>query len=113
MNRSLPLQRSKALLESQGYSVWIVEKWVQHPFPGHRVDLFNLIDLVAIKSDVKGVLGVQCCADSGISSHLHKALENAYLSTWQASGNRFAIWGWGKKGAKGKRKLWTLREVNL
>jgi len=30
-----------------------------------------------------------------------------------AAGNAVIIHGWGKKGAAGKRKLWTCREINL
>jgi len=75
--------------------------------------MFNLMDLVAIKSSVNGVLGVQCCADSGISVHVDKALQNEYLGVWKAAGNGFRVWGWGKKGGRGERKVWTLREVVL
>src|SRR5216683_2863225 len=110
---SIPLQRSKKLLEEDGWKVWRVEQWVPWPPPGHRLDMYNLMDLVAIKSDVNGVLGIQCCADSGISAHVKKALENPYLSVWKGAGNGFRIWGWGKKGERGKRKVWTLREVVL
>lgn len=100
-------------LQDDGWSVWIVEKWIQWPPPGHRLDMYNLIDLVGIKATVQGVLGVQCCADSGISAHVRKALENPFLAIWKASGNRFLIWGWGKKGARGERKTWQLREVEM
>lgn len=110
---SIPLQRSKKRLEEDGWSVWRVEQWVQWPPPGHRVDMYNLFDLTAVKATVNGVWGIQCCTGSGISAHVKKALGIAYLAVWKAAGNRFSIWGWSKKGKRGKRKTWQLREVEL
>lgn len=104
---SVPLQRTKAKLEEAKFSVWIVEKWVSFPPPGHRVDMFNLIDAVAVREDIRGVLGVQACASSGRSAHRKKALANPYIRGWLLSGNAFEIWSWSKRGEAGKRKLWS------
>jgi hypothetical protein len=83
------------------------------------------MDLVAIRSDVTGVLGIQCCSGD-VTAHLKKYLEgwtdertgkvwgpNEFLPIWKAAGNKILIHSWTKRGERGKRKVWTLREVIL
>lgn len=89
-----------------------------------KTDLFNLMDLVAIRADVNGVLGIQCCGED-VTKHVTKYLEgytdgkgkvwgpNEFLPIWKAAGNKLVIHSWVKRGQRGKRKLWTLREVVL
>jgi hypothetical protein len=119
---SIPLQRSKAKLEEEGWKVWKVETWNQ--WSGRRIDLYNLMDLVAIRPDVNGVLGIQCCSED-IQLHIRKYLEgytdnrgtfhgpNEFLPIWKAAGNKILIHSWVKRGERGKRKTWQLREVIL
>jgi hypothetical protein len=33
------------------------------------------------------------------------------LAIWLSTGQRFVVWGWGKKGGRGERKLWCCRRV--
>lgn len=119
---AIPLQRSKALLESDGWKVWKVEQWNQWSM--QKTDLFNLMDLVAIKATVQGVLGIQCCGED-VAVHVTKYMEgytdrkgvfhgpNEFLPIWKAAGNKILIHSWVKRGERGKRKLWTLREIEL
>lgn len=120
---SLPLQRSKELLEKLGYKVWIVEVW--HAFAHIRRDLYNMADLVAIRDGHVGVMGIQCCSED-VQPHIKKLLEgyynekkqiqigpNEYLPLWLRTGNSFFIWAWRKRGAAGKRKTWELREIEF
>ncbi len=119
---SIPLQRSKAYLEEQGWRVWKVETWNQ--WSGQRIDLYNLFDLLAIRSDVSGVLGVQCCGED-VQKHIQKYMEgytdakgvfhgpNEFLPIWKSAGNKMLIQSWVKRGPRGKRKTWKLREVQL
>lgn len=119
---SLNLQRSKQLLEEQGFLVWIVEVWLAW---GHvRRDMFNMMDLAAIRSDRKGVTGIQACGED-VQEHIRKLLEgytdskgkaisaNIYLKPWLEAGNPFFIWAWRKRGERGKRKMWQLREIEF
>lgn len=122
---AIPLQRSKALLESDGWKVWKVEQWNQ--WSRQKTDLFNLMDLVAIKVNVEGVLGIQCCGED-VNVHIKKYMEgytdrkgkvwgpNEYLPLWKAAGNKIVIHSWVKRcaeGLRGARKVWTLREIVL
>lgn len=119
---TLSLQRSKELLQEQGYHVWITEIW--HSFAHIRRDLFNMCDLVAIKDGQSGVLGVQACGED-VQSHVDKLLKgytdskgkviepNIYLPIWLRAGNDFFIWAWRKRGERGKRKTWQLRMIEF
>lgn len=43
-----PTSRSLEYLRKLGYKPWVVEKFVRFPPPGHRVDMYGFIDVVAI-----------------------------------------------------------------
>ena len=104
-----PTQRSLEHLRREGYSlVQVVEKWI--PQARRRVDLFGIIDVVGIHEEIPGILGVQATSISNFSSRVHKAQESTSLPLWIANGNRFEVWGWGKKGPRGKkRKTWQVK----
>ena len=106
-----PTQRSLAELRKRGYIAAIVEHW--NPFAHIRQDLFGILDLVAIHPGYIGVLGIQCTSDTNVAARVEKAKENANLAVWMRAGNRFAVWGWGKKGPRGKRKTYQLMEENF
>lgn len=121
---SVPLQRTKAWLEEKGWHVWITE--VFNPWAHIRQDLYGLNDLVAIRHDSNGVWGINAAQDDGaVHAHVRKYLDgwdhpkkgrmppNPHLPVWLAAGNRFSIFGWGLRGERGKRKLWTLRVVEF
>jgi hypothetical protein len=128
-----PLERSKAKLEEEGYHVWKVERPASMYQP--TLDLFNCMDLVAIRSDRLGVLGIQCCAED-IMPHVHKILEgyiveklkkkdgiseiiktvippNPYIKIWLEAKNLFFIWGWRLRKHEGTKATYQLREVEL
>lgn len=124
-----PLERSKALMEGEGFHVWKVERPASMWAP--TLDLFNLMDLVAIRSDHSGVLGIQVCGED-IAPHLHKILEgyskkkivkgemvevivppNEYIKTWLEAGNPFFIHGWRLRKNEGKKASYQLREIEF
>jgi hypothetical protein len=106
---SSPYARSKQQLEAAGYLVGRTEHW--NSFVKIRQDLFGIIDMICVKADELGVLGVQPTVGDRVSDHLKKALANKVLPVWLAAGNRFVIHGWRKVGDRGKRKLWECRLV--
>ena len=123
MSQTYSLHKSREELKAQGYDTWITEK-PYNPFTRRREDLYNLFDVVGIRGDCVGVTGIQACSGD-VSGHLHKILEgyvdsngkqippNPHLAIWLRAGNHFFIWGWTLRGKKGKRKLWTLREIEF
>lgn len=114
---SVPLQRCINKAKKEGYELAIVERFIPFPRPfGHRVDMFGLFDAVAVKADVPGVLGIQACRDGDVAAHFDKTqleYQAKMLAIWKAAGNKAVIWGWGKKGPRGERKVWTCREIQL
>src|SRR5579863_480250 len=108
MAQTFSLQKSRALLKEQGFETWITEKpW--SPYTKRREDLYNLMDVVGIRSDLSGVTGVQACGED-CQSHVKKIMAgwtdsegkifppNPYISTWLKAGNRFFIWSWCLRG---------------
>ena len=93
-----PTAISLALLRKEGYTAQVVEYW--NVFGRVRVDLFHIIDILAIKAGVFGVLGIQATSKSNISARLKKASTNKHLLTWYKSGNNFEVWGTYKKNGK-------------
>lgn len=121
---AVPLQRTKKWLQDKGWHVWITE--IFNPWAHIRQDMFGLHDLCAIRHDSNGVWGINAAEDNGaVAGHIRKYIDgwehpkkgwigpNPHLPVWLAAGNRFSIFGWGKRGDRGKRKLWTLRVVEF
>lgn len=100
-----PTQRTLKSLRDDGYTAEVVEKW--NAFARIRQDLFGIIDIVAVKPGIAGVLGVQTTSYSNVSARIKKALENKILPIWVGAGNRFVVHGW-KKGLRGEAALRTV-----
>lgn len=100
-------QRTLAYLKKQGWIVGMVERWL--PRANVRQDLFNLIDIIAIKPGV--IWGVQSTGQA-VSEHVQKALVEPRLKEWLLATGEFSIIGWTKKGPRGKRKVWTPRQLS-
>lgn len=105
MAKTSPTQRTLAECRKRGYDVQVVERWNQ--YARVRVDLFGVIDLVAITPD--GILGIQACAGGSHSARRDKISEEPRAARWIQAGAKLEIWSWAKRGDHGKRKLWTLR----
>ena len=103
-----PTQRTLRELRNQGCICDIVERFNSFAGPfGKRMDYLGFIDLIALAPD--GIVGVQCCAGSGMSDHRKKILENEYAPEWLKSGGRIELWGWRKLLLKrgGKAMRWS------
>ena len=103
-----PTQRSIALLKERGYVTAIVEKFVRFPPPGHRVDLWGFVDLLAIRSGE--ILAVQTTSGANVSARLNKISYSPLIATVLSAGVRVVVHGWSKKGPRGKAKKWECRE---
>ncbi len=104
-----PTQRALALLRSMEYQAAIVERWNQ--YAKIRQDLFGVFDLLAVGNG--RILGIQVSSGSNHAARVHKIQEWAGLKDWLAAGGHAEVWTWSKKGARGKRKLWTLRSQKV
>lgn len=108
---SKPTQRTLKKLRAEGWTCHIVEHF--NHFSRVRQDFGGFADILAYKPGESGVLAIQCCADNGgdVSSHMKKLAPLPNVKAWLEAENRLEIWGWGLRGERGARKLWTLRVV--
>ena len=83
------------------------------PYARIRQDLFACIDIVAMDPGTHTLWGIQVTSGSNHAARRAKARQIPALTLWLSCGARFAIWSYSKTGARGKRKLWTLREEEL
>ena len=90
-----PTQRTLKYLRDKGYTAQVVEHW--HFYAKKRIDLFGIIDIVAIHPDQIGVTGIQCTAHPNGSTRMNKALAEPRLKIWLDAGNQFYVYEW-KKG---------------
>lgn len=105
-----PTARSLKYLRDQGFLAGIVERRLPHAFT--TIDLFGFIDIVALDGK-PGLLGVQTTSQANAAARVTKIREECWeaASRWLAAGNRIVVHGWAKRGAVGKRKLWSVSEV--
>lgn len=94
-----PTQRTLKYYRDLGYICWIVEKF--NVYIKRRQDLFGFIDIVCIKEDEKGVLGIQSTSGDNISARIKKSIAVPALKVWLMAGNRFVVQGF-RKNIKGR-----------
>lgn len=106
---SSPTQRTMAALKQLGYRAAIVEHW--NHFAKVRRDCFG-VDILALKFG-QPLLAIQTTTGANHAKRRIKLDAEGFLDLWKASGVQVEIWSWEKQGARGKRKLWTLRREAL
>ena len=107
-----PTRRSLVWCRDNGLVAGVVEKW--NPHAKIRQDLFGWIDLIVLDGHV--TIGVQATSTSNMAAREHKIREDRAeaLSAWLESPLRTAeVWGWAKRGPRGKRKVWTLKRTEI
>ena len=104
-----PTQLSLKHLRTEGYTCAVVERWNQ--YARIRQDLYGCIDILAIRPGA--TLAVQTTAAPHASERLKKMEGLESVLTMILAGWRVVVHEWGKRGARGKRKTWTLREIQV
>lgn len=103
-----PMQRTLAWLREHGYQAAKTEhfNWKAKV----RQDLFGFIDVLAVSDDE--LLAIQVSDGAHHAEHVAKimALPVARQLVFHMN---VELWSWSKRGARGKRKLWTLRRDAL
>jgi len=103
-----PTQLSLKKLRADAYTCQVVEHW--NHFAHIRQDLFGAIDILACKNSVNGCTGIQTTTTGNMTARIKKALALPEMQAFVQSGNKFLVWGWSKRGPRGKRKIWELKE---
>jgi hypothetical protein len=105
-----PTKRTLDRLTELGFCSQVVERW--NPYAKRRIDLFNFTDIVAIHADA-GVYFIQACAGASHAARRTKILTEPKATIAAKAGIRIEVWSWAKQGARGERKVWTLRREDL
>lgn len=103
-----PTARAMKFYRELGFLIEKVEQRLPHCFITR--DLFNVIDLVAIKPGV-GIVGVQATSGANHASRRTKALAEPLLRKWFESGGRFEVISFAERciAGPGSKKKWTPR----
>lgn len=105
-----PTQRSLRYLREQGFLVEKTEHWNQHV--RIRQDLFGIADMIALTPTETWF--IQSTTGDNAAARLAKICGNPKASEILTSPHRkIFIHAWRKVGARGKRKLWELREIEV
>jgi hypothetical protein len=109
---SSPTQRTLAECRNREWLACVVEKWI--PQAGRRVDVFGFGDILAVDG-LPGSLLIQATTTENMSARVKKIQTECHdaAKEWLRYGNRIGVWGWAKRGPADKRKVWTLRIINL
>ena len=105
--KNSPTQRATKFLRAANYTCAVTEHW--NSFCHQRQDLFNFIDLLAMKSGTIGLLAVQTTTGSNHAARREKILSLPAARLWVETGNRIWVLSWSKKGGRGKVKKWEPR----
>lgn len=108
---SSPTARTLGLLRREGYAAGVVERRLPGCF--RSVDLFNAFDLVAVRPDAPGVLGVQCTSAGNHAARVRKLRDVPEVRLWLLAGNRAEVWSWGKRKGRWccRRQALTLEDT--
>jgi hypothetical protein len=120
--KTLAVQRSLKHMKANGWTVCVVEKFIAAI--KQRKDAFGFGDLLACRPAIIGhypnpsyssavIALVQCCPGASHAEHKDKILSLPEFKTWKEAGGKVFLQSWSKKGPRGKRKQWALREEVL
>lgn len=108
-----PNARTRAYYERLGCMAAIVE--VHSPFPkpfGKKHDMHGIFDLFVLKRGGEA-WGIQATSTPNMSARVHKLYASERYAEWIELGGKAAVVGWSKTGERGKRKLWTIKILEL
>ena len=105
-----PTARTLAECRSRGWIAVVTERW--NPYAHVRQDLFGWMDVLALDLLHGIAIGIQTTSSTNHASRVEKVRELA--GPWLVvPGHEAWVWSWSKKGPRGGRKLWTLREERV
>lgn len=104
-----PTQRALAELRKQGHVAAITERW--NPHAKIRQDLFGFCDILYLTG--AAIVALQVTSGANHAARRAKILAEPLARTWLRSGGIIELWSFSKTGARGKRKLWTVRKEEI
>jgi hypothetical protein len=107
-----PTGRSLKKLRDEGWHAYVVERW--NPYGKVRQDFGGFADIIAYHPDGTITLAVQATTGGNVSARLEKLAACEAAKAWTKSYAReLVVHGWALQGARGKRKVWTCRVVEV
>lgn len=106
-----PTARALAHCRKLGWDAGVVER--RNPYAHITHDLFGFVDIVAV-DDCGTVRWLQVTRTDHMTNRIAKIEGDGKMRAiagYLSIGGRVEVWGWAKRGAKGKRKMWTLRRA--
>jgi hypothetical protein len=110
MATASPTQRTMEWLRGLGYVVDKVERRLPRGFV--TVDCFGFADILALHSDVHGVLAVQATTSAHVQERVQKVQAEPRATLWLRCGNRIWVVGWGLR-VQEHRKRWIPRVIKV
>jgi hypothetical protein len=104
-----PTARCLTDLRKLGATCAVVERWNQ--WAKKRIDLFNFADLLAIVG--RSIVALQVTTGANHSARKAKILAEPKALAWVKAGGLIELWSYSKMGARGKRKVWTVRKEEI
>ena len=98
---SKPTQRTLAWLRKQGYRCQVVEHW--NAFAHRRIDLFGVIDVLAVDTQQGRIIGVQCCSGTDHAKRKAKIEESDAIPDWKEAGGHIWLVSWRKLKPRGTK----------
>lgn len=103
-----PTQRTLAFLRKIGANAKVLERY--NIYAKKRQDVWGA-DILACRG--RFLWAIQTTSATNHSNRVEKSLANLEVRNWLKCGIPFYIYSWGKRGPRGKRKLWTLRITQI
>ena len=63
--------------------------------------------------DREPILAIQTTTGDHVAARIQKLTDAGFATLWKSVGAVPEVWGWRKTGARGERKVWTLRRETL
>ena len=105
-----PTECSLKHLRENGWTPWRVEHW--NAFSRRRVDLYGFGDLIAYHPTA-GISIIQTTSGSNAGARYAKIVASEHALGWLEAGGRNFLHSVAKRGARGKRKLWSVVEREI
>ena len=114
-----PTARSLAYCREMGWTAAVVEQTIPKTYI--KRDFLGFADLIVLRPDldlpadsnVTGIVAVQVTSGSNHAARAAKIAAEPRAKAWLVCGGLIEVWSWAKQGARGKRKVWTLRRESL
>ena len=103
-----PTQRTRDWLKKRGITSQIVERW--NVFARKKQDLLGFGDILAVSSRI---VAIQVTSGDHVAHRISKIYAEPRAREWLSAGGLIEVHGWRKCGARGKRKVWSLRRVAI